>query len=52
MNEEQRSDSKPIETQAITADDVNSIPDDVACEFAAWEAASDEALLNFEKENL
>ncbi len=26
--------------------------DDMAYEFAAWEAASDEALLNFEKENL
>lgn len=26
--------------------------DDIAREFAAWEAASDEALLNFEKENL
>jgi hypothetical protein len=26
--------------------------DEVAREFAAWEAASDEALLNFEKENL
>ena len=26
--------------------------DEIAREFAAWEAASDEALLNFEKENL
>jgi|GEM_PF-6198935 hypothetical protein len=26
--------------------------DDIRREFAAWEAASDEALLNFEKENL
>ncbi len=29
-----------------------SASDEIAREFAAWEAASDEALLNFEKENL
>jgi hypothetical protein len=29
-----------------------SAMDEIAREFAAWDAASDEALLNFEKENL
>lgn len=29
-----------------------SAADEIAREFAAWDAASDEALLNFEKENL
>jgi hypothetical protein len=29
-----------------------SAMNEIAREFAAWEAASDEALLNFEKENL
>ena len=28
------------------------VTDEITREFAAWEAASDEALLNFEKENL
>jgi hypothetical protein len=29
-----------------------AMSDEIAREFAAWDAASDEALLNFEKENL
>lgn len=29
-----------------------SVSDELSREFAAWDAASDEALLNFEKENL
>lgn len=29
-----------------------SASDEIAREFAAWDSASDEALLNFEKENL
>jgi hypothetical protein len=38
--------------QVMSAFDAVSASDEIAREFAAWDAASDEALLNFEKENL
>lgn len=41
-----------IYVQVVPSVDLNSVLGELAREFAAWDAASDEALLNFEKENL
>jgi len=49
MNEADDQNLKLVDTQAIN-DGINSMSDDIAREFAAWEAASDEALLNFEQD--
>lgn len=41
-----------IYVQVIPSAESNSSISELSREFAAWEAASDEALMNFEKENL
>jgi len=38
--------------QVLPFSELISASDELSREFAAWDAASDEALLNFEKENL